>query len=276
MKKSKLLLVLSALFIIANLFAQTPYEVSVRFINTTTGLDYTDVSTIQFEVELDPPSGDIQVGPSALCTVNIADIGAGVSHSFVQFDLANFANSYTPTSDVRVTIWDGSNLDGAGETIYNVTLDLDPSTGYMGWNDWLGVGGYPLDVEPDIPPVTLSNFSVAVFANEFVQISWTTESELNNLGWNIYRGLSDDPELVTQLNYELICGAGSTTEPTDYSFMDENVDNNTTYWYWLESVSVNGETQIYGPVTITVQIDGPTPELPTETRLLGIYPNPFN
>ena len=271
----KKVLVLSLILLAVGLFAQAPYGVVVRFIDGCTGLDYTDISEIQFEVELEPGSGDIQVGPSALCTVSFADIGAGIPQSFVQFDLANFANPYTQASNIRVSIWDG--ISAPSTVIYNKAIHLDPAGGFMGWAAWFGVGGDPIVIWPDVPtPVTLSEFAAAVFQNQFVEISWTTESESGNQGFNIYRSLSDDPATSTQLNFNLIPGAGSSSEPIEYSFMDEGVENYTTYWYWLESVSYD-ETALHGPSTLTIEFtDDPIPEIIVPTELFGNYPNPFN
>ena len=109
-------------------------------------------------------------------------------------------------------------------------------------------------------------------------MQWTTQSESNNLGWNVYRSLSENIGQSNQINNVLIPGYGTTSEPTDYVFTDMNeVENNTSYWYWIESTSYSGETDIYGPVTLTIQIeDNPIPDLPTESALQGNYPNPFN
>ena len=145
----KLFIISLFIIIVIGLFAQDPYGVYVRFINTDTGVDWTDVSTISFEVELEPGSGDIQTGPNALCFVNIEDVGAGVPHSFVVFNLANFANPYTPTSQVRVTIWDGNNMTDAGEVVFDLA-DFDPARGFMGWAEWFNIGGYPFNIEPDV------------------------------------------------------------------------------------------------------------------------------
>jgi len=273
MKKYTLFVFIITIFIV-NLFAQTPYEVNVRFINASTGLDFTDISTIQFEVELDPPSGDIQIGPSSLCSVNLNDVGTGFQSSFVQLDLDNFTNVYQTDSNIRVKIWVTQNPNGFAEITYQKDIDIDPAGGFMGWSEWFGVGGDPLEVDPAF--VILSSFAAAVFANEFVQISWVTQSESNNMGWNIYRNISNNIVQAVQINTLIIPGAGTTTEPTDYSYIDSYIVNNTTYWYWLESINIAGETNIHGPIVITVSIDDPPPILPTETKLHDIYPNPFN
>ena len=126
-------------------------------------------------------------------------------------------------------------------------------------------------------PVTLSSFT-AIYEDSTPTLHWTTQSESNNLGWNIYRSLSENIGQANQINNLLIPGYGTTSEPTDYVFTDENeVENNTSYWYWLESTSYSGETDLYGPVTLTIEIEeNETPDLPTESILQGNYPNPFN
>ncbi len=126
-------------------------------------------------------------------------------------------------------------------------------------------------------PVTLSAFT-AVYDNSTPTLQWTTQSESNNLGWNIYRSLSENMGQANQINDLLIPGNGTTTEPTDYVYNDlSDVESNTSYWYWLESSSYNGETEVYGPVTLTIQNDeNQLPDLPTASILHNNYPNPFN
>jgi type IX secretion system substrate protein len=134
------------------LSAQAPYGVYVRFINNTTGTDYVgDTDGISFTAELLDFPGDIQTGPSGLCLVQQQDIGLG-QQTFIQFDLLNFVNPYTPASNILVTIWDGTNVAGAGIVTYNKATDLDPAGGQMGWGEWqAGLGGDPIPVAPDVP-----------------------------------------------------------------------------------------------------------------------------
>jgi len=142
------------------------------------------------------------------------------------------------------------------------------------------MGAYEFNngIDPDgALPVTLSSFT-SQFMDGSTFLNWTTQSESNNLGWNIYRSDNSDLEYAMQLNYNLIPGAGTCTEPTYYTFEDETeLITESTYWYWLESVSGNGETEIFGPVTLTVPVDdNEIPDLPQVTLLNSNYPNPFN
>jgi len=126
-------------------------------------------------------------------------------------------------------------------------------------------------------PVNLSSFT-AVYNNGIPNLFWTTQSETNNIGWNIYRSENEELEESIQINSELYPGAGTTTEPTDYVFEDDyEVEANNEYWYWLESYDTSGETDTYGPISLTIPEEDPnTPVLPSITLLKPAYPNPFN
>ena len=103
--------------------------------------------------------------------------------------------------------------------------------------------------------ISLTSFTVQ-YVDSYPTLFWTTQWETNNMGWNIYRGEScyafENDETFT-INSSLIPGAGTTSEPTDYTFQDEYpVVENNTYWYWLESVDGGGDTQIFGPISLTI------------------------
>ena len=130
---------------------------------------------------------------------------------------------------------------------------------------------------PDPPLlVSLSSFT-AEFSNGHPVLNWTTQSETDNLGFNLYRSENEngfENEDFIQLNSVLIDGMGTTTVPTNYSFADEypNIESHT-YYYWLQSVSTSNELELYGPVSIEIPAAG---QLPTMTILSTNYPNPFN
>ena len=127
-------------------------------------------------------------------------------------------------------------------------------------------------------PVSLSSFT-AVYEDAPV-LHWTTQSESDNLGWNVYRGMFENgyqEEDYIQINTELIPGMGNCTEPTDYTFVDEYpVVEGTTYWYWLESVSTTNQVDFYGPISLEIPIQGEIPNIVLETTMEPNFPNPFN
>lgn len=158
-----------------------------------------------------------------------------------------------------------------------------PNSGSDMTNDWTDIGdteGTPDDSNVNPLPVTLSDF-FAEFNNESLTIFWTTSSETGNSGWNIYRAPSENYGQSYKINgNELIPGAGTTTETTNYQFEDENpVEQLQTYYYWIESVSINGETNLHGPAQIDIpqlQDNPESPEVPEKYGLFQNYPNPFN
>ena len=106
---------------------------------------------------------------------------------------------------------------------------------YYGSPQDLGTPGYrrgkPL-------PVELSHFS-AKSVNDAVVISWTTESELNNAGFNIFRSTSRTKNFQ-RINVRLIEGAGTTGERTQYQFIDKSAKSDVAYYYRLEDVDLSG------------------------------------
>jgi hypothetical protein len=72
------------------------------------------------------------------------------------------------------------------------------------------------------------------------KIFWEAESQQGNLGWNIYRSETKDGKFV-KVNGELIKGAGTTSTPMKYSFIDKDAEKGKVYYYYLEDISFNGE-----------------------------------
>ncbi len=127
-------------------------------------------------------------------------------------------------------------------------------------------------------PVELSSFDAAVTQSNFVQLNWTTESENDLLGYFVLRSESDVLNEAIPINTEYIL-ANNTTNQCDYVFTDTEVELNTTYNYWLESIEMNGSSDFFGPVSVIVEDDGgQTPPDPGEvlTVFYSVYPNPFN
>ena len=109
---------------------------------------------------------------------------------------------------------------------------------YYGWETDLGTPGYrdggPL-------PVVLSHFE-PVWTDTGVVIRWTTESSLDNAGFNLLRGTSLQGPF-TKLNPALIAGAGTTGEAQVYTFPDATAKPGVVYYYRLEEVSLGGVRQ---------------------------------
>ena len=88
-------------------------------------------------------------------------------------------------------------------------------------------------------PVTLSHFR-AEHTDTGVVLNWTTESELDNAGFYIYRSETKAGEFKV-VNPTLIQGAGTTSERRTYTWTDTTAKPNTVYYYQIEDISHAGE-----------------------------------
>ena len=136
---------------------------------------------------------------------------------------------------------------------------------------------YAMGESGDSPlPVVLSSFTAQPGDGE-VTLCWSTESEVANLGFHVYRALEVEG-IYERLTGELIPGAGSTATRQTYSFTDRNVVNGITYWYRLEDVAFDGTRTVHGAICVTPQAEvvAEAQALPPEFGLSQNVPNPFN
>jgi hypothetical protein len=120
------------------------------------------------------------------------------------------------------------------------------------------------DVPPVIIPVELTSFAASVSGNGDVILNWTTATELNNQMFEIERRSEEGQYIM--IGY--VDGHGTTTEPQEYSFIDNTVETGT-FFYRLKQIDFLGQYDYSDE--IEVEVNGPL------TFNLGQnYPNPFN
>ncbi len=188
------------------------------------------------------------------------------------FDLSYSGLNIQP---VGILYWDEDNweniIDADWSTPEHVLVNVD-LTGRSTETEFILTEDNPL-------PVTLSSF-YAYQDEERIILKWTTEREEDNAGWNIYRGLSAEAlneDETINLNFEFIPGAGTTSQITEYEFADEQENyHDTTFWYWLEAVDIDGVSTLFNPISIDYQGEKESPEIPLDYGLQQNYPNPFN
>ncbi len=128
-------------------------------------------------------------------------------------------------------------------------------------------------------PVTLSSFTAVLTADLQVKIAWISESETGHAGYNVIRSEVSTLSTAMRINDAIIDNGTANGSQMAYLFTDAEVDSQTTYYYWLESVSLSGESDYYGPLMVTVYAAGEEPGIPeitVETKLFSAFPNPFN
>ncbi len=130
---------------------------------------------------------------------------------------------------------------------------VDASLTYYGHRDDIGTPGYRLGGPL---PVSLSSFRpVRNASTGHVEISWITQSELNNAGFNILRSESKTGEFAVINTKGLIAGHGTTSEKHVYTYTDTTAKPNVVYYYQIEDVSMDGvrttlrTTHLHGDVS---------------------------
>ena len=175
----------------------------------------------------------------------------------------------TWTQDENTTQPSARHAHKVSETSMNGSSYLVLFGGYDGSYDdetWtFGGGDYSL-------PVELSTFA-ATTSGDNVILKWRTETEVNNLGFGIYRSEKKDGNYTWLAFVE---GAGNSAMPNDYQFTDKKAEAGKTYFYHLEDVDIAGEKNRSKIIKVVVPPAKPARPIPKEFRLLQNFPNPFN
>ena len=125
-------------------------------------------------------------------------------------------------------------------------------------------------------PVELSSFTATITAQNYVKLAWTSQSESNIMGYNLYRNESLDLSAAIKIT-DLIAGT-NTSEAHTYTYLDRELEQTGTYYYWLQVSDLDGSSIYHGPINVVFSQgeEGGTPDIPFVTKLENAYPNPFN
>ncbi|HEX9710296.1 MAG TPA: hypothetical protein VGB42_10075, partial [Candidatus Thermoplasmatota archaeon] len=105
--------------------------------------------------------------------------------------------------------------------------------------------------------VKLAGFGARGY-DQAVLVEWQTASELDNLGFHLYRA-SAAAGPWTRLNASRIPGLGSSPEGRRYVWPDRVLTNGATYHYRLEDVDRSGVVTSHGPVSAVPVAGVPLP-----------------
>lgn len=117
-------------------------------------------------------------------------------------------------------------------------------------------------------PVELAAFAADAVPG-VIKISWTTQSETDNFGFDLFRSTSPHGD-KTRLNEKMIEGAGNSQVRNDYYFEDRDIQDKTVYYYWLTDIAFDGKVTYHGPRSAMAVAK------PEDYDLDQNYPNPFN
>ncbi len=112
-------------------------------------------------------------------------------------------------------------------------------------------------------PVELSSFTAKI-ADDKVELNWTTESEVNNYGFDIERKANDDKWI--QLSF--VAGHGNSNTPKSYYFVDNSLSGGSIFYYRLKQIDTDGHFEYSQIIEVEFLIEN--------FSLLQNFPNPFN
>ncbi len=125
-------------------------------------------------------------------------------------------------------------------------------------------------------PVELGGFTASVISDG-VLLEWVTFSEINNLGFELWRA-EDEPVNFQRLDsYEVnpdLQGAGNSSTTHKYEYVDKTVEPGRVYYYQLWDVSYDGVREA-GPI-LKVSMGDNNYLVANRVDLKQNYPNPFN
>ncbi|MCB0282804.1 MAG: M28 family peptidase [Calditrichaeota bacterium] len=176
-------------------------------------------------------------------------------------------NDFTKGIDVSITSADGV----SGHKSAQGGLEV-PSVTHSNVNRQVIIGLVLNFAENDGSlPVQLSSFE-AYHKDNNVILNWTTQSEIENLGFEIQRkeihyNIENDYSFK---KIAFIAGKGNSNYATNYSFSDSDIKTDCCYSYRLKQIDISGHFDFSEEKIVDLKA------LPSLIVLKQNYPNPFN
>jgi hypothetical protein len=120
---------------------------------------------------------------------------------------------------------------------------------------------------PSALPVELTSFSVN-FSGDNVVLRWSTETEVNNYGFEIERGAPLNSRISDWEKVGFVQGHGNSNSPKEYFFYD-SPNGGTKFQYRLKQIDSDGKYAYSSVISIEIKVIN-------EYILNQNYPNPFN
>jgi hypothetical protein len=193
-----------------------------------------------------------------------SDCGYEDGYYWVQTN--NFNNPWTAGLTFHIDLWE---TEGGGSTAGETILSNN------------ALDSLDLTILDASLPVTLFALNAKPTADGIL-IQWSTQCEVDNLGFILERRNSADTKWQTVASYrthESLAGQGSTSSMTDYAYLDRMAEPGQSYQYRLSDVNSQERPHVIDVIEVTM------PEFPIEaggieaqdlTELSPPYPNPFN
>ncbi|NQT24027.1 T9SS type A sorting domain-containing protein, partial [candidate division KSB1 bacterium] len=201
-------------------------------------------------------------------------IDAGALATITYSDIQLSSGTYTGTGNINADplFTSGLHLSDFSPCIGTATATGAPATDLEG-----NTRGTPPDMgayenaRDSSLPVELSSFSAEALPDG-VRLKWSTESEVDNLGFILESKLAEGDwvQIASYQTHTELQGQGNKSSRTEYKFMDETARAGQSCTYRLSDVNTAGEIHVYDVIKIAM------PDVPKELVLDPPFPNPFN
>jgi hypothetical protein len=170
----------------------------------------------------------------------------------------------------------GSTAGDSSGNGHDGALRIPYGSGYTDWTTGWVTSTAPISGDVSLPVQAIDFFARSDVGS--VTLSWKTQSEVDNAGFNVLRQDLPQAGQAGALSFRLISnyasnsnlkGLGTSSSGRAYEFTDSKVTSGSTYQYKIQSVSTNGTTNDLTTLTVTVDV-------PKNYALCQNYPNPFN
>ena len=165
---------------------------------------------------------------------------------------------------------DGNNFSFPFVELHPSNVGTESSINYVQFDSILSFsgGGAGVGISPFSGvtlPVSLINLKATPINNEYIRVSWTTLTEINNKGFEVYRSIDG-------IHFEKIAyidGHDNTSTQNDYYFNDLAVNKNQVYYYKIKQIDIDNK-EVYTNVVAAIinELDG--------IKISEFYPNPSN
>ena len=228
------------------------------------GSSITEVATIEHNTSDASFNSLIQVDSD---TYVLAYSGTGEDGFIATFTISSNGATITEVDEIEHDTEKGR---------YNSVAQVDSDTyalAYAGLNSDGFIKTFSIQSDGTLP-VELTSFELLETRNNGITLQWITESEINNLGFNLDRKtpITDWSQIASYVTHPALQGQGSVSHQTIYTFTDNTVQENEYYDYRLSDVDYDGNVEYHSLQLMGVS----SSNVPEQFVLYPNYPNPFN
>ena len=205
------------------------------------------------------PSSTVRAKPDLVGTDGGLITGAG---SFGSWDGANWRFYGTSASAphiaaVAAQLW-GGYPSKTGNQVRDMIMTTATDLGTAGFDYVFGSGRANALIGFEALPVEIISFTANSNGKE-VGLDWSTATEVNNYGFEVYRD---------GIKIGFVQGHGNSNSPKKYSLTDKP-EGAKTFKYQLKQIDFDGRFEYSSEIEVNI-------EVPSKLSLNQNYPNPFN